>query len=269
MSLFICPVCGGKLHIEERSYACEKGHRFDMAKQGYVNLLMNGASSQKRHGDDKRMIRARRDFLNAGFYAPLLASAKELLSLYIKEENSALDIGCGEAYYTAGLAEAFPKMRFAGIDISKDALIYAKKRMPGLEAAVASGFKLPCADESFDLLIHFFAPLAEAEFCRVLKKGGWLLRAVPLEDHLYALKALVYEKPYRNKPYKEEIEGFSLAAKREISYTMQLEGEEDRENLFMMTPYYYKTGREDQEKLFSSGSLSVEASFGLFLYQKI
>ena len=142
MSLFICPVCGGKLHIEERSYACEKGHRFDMAKQGYVNLLMNGASSQKRHGDDKRMIRARRDFLNAGFYAPLLESAKELLSLYIKEENSVLDIGCGEAYYTAGLAEAFPKMRFAGIDISKDALIYAKKRMPSLEAAVASGIEV-------------------------------------------------------------------------------------------------------------------------------
>ena len=39
MLSFSCPVCGKILFIEQKNYKCENGHCFDIAKQGYVNLL--------------------------------------------------------------------------------------------------------------------------------------------------------------------------------------------------------------------------------------
>ena len=61
-----CPVCAGTLERRAGAYVCSAGHSFDIAKSGYVNLLLN--SAQGRHGDDKLMVRARRDFLNKGYY---------------------------------------------------------------------------------------------------------------------------------------------------------------------------------------------------------
>ena len=36
-----------------------------------------------------------------------------------------------------------------------------------------------------------------------------------------------------------------------------------------MTPYYYKTSREDQDKLLSLSQLETPIAFGIFLYEKI
>ena len=35
----ICPVCKQQLNKENKSYKCDSNHCFDMAKEGYVNLL--------------------------------------------------------------------------------------------------------------------------------------------------------------------------------------------------------------------------------------
>ena len=51
-----CPVCAGALERRAGAYLCPKNHSFDIAKSGYVNLLLN--SSQGHHGDDKLMVRA-------------------------------------------------------------------------------------------------------------------------------------------------------------------------------------------------------------------
>ena len=67
-----CPVCGGALEKRAGAYRCQKNHSFDIAKSGYVNLLLN--SSQGHHGDDKLMVRARRDFLDKGYYDRFIAS---------------------------------------------------------------------------------------------------------------------------------------------------------------------------------------------------
>ena len=68
MISFICPVCKNELSEEEKLYRCENGHCFDKSKFGYVNLLQSQKSSAKRHGDDRLMVRARRDFLDSGYY---------------------------------------------------------------------------------------------------------------------------------------------------------------------------------------------------------
>ena len=70
-----CPVCAGALERRAGAYLCPKNHSFDIAKSGYVNLLLN--SSQGHHGDDKLMVRARRDFLDKGYYDRFIAAVAD------------------------------------------------------------------------------------------------------------------------------------------------------------------------------------------------
>ncbi len=272
MSVYICPVCSALLFKEGGALKCSAGHSFDISKYGYVNLLMSSASRDKRHGDDKLMIRARRDFLDGGFYSPLKDAALDLVCARAFSGMKILDTGCGECYYTAAiaqeLAEGGIEADINGIDISKDALIYASRRRQDLSLAVASVFRLPAADRSCDMLINFFAPLAPDEFLRVLPSGGFLLRAVPLENHLLGLKSAVYSKPYTNPAPDFRLSGYTLLEHRDIKYTLTLNSRQDISNLFMMTPYYYKTGKSDQEKLQNLDQLSTPVEFGLTLYCK-
>ena len=76
-SLFSCPVCGTPLYKEVGQYKCINNHTFDISRQGYVNLLMSMTSKNKRHGDDKLMVKSRRDFLGNGYYSKL---SKEICS---------------------------------------------------------------------------------------------------------------------------------------------------------------------------------------------
>lgn len=93
-----CPVCGGALHREERSLRCGAGHCYDLARQGYVNLLRTNRSKDKRHGDDKRMVAARTAFLDAGYYAPLRDAIAAAATEYTTGDAGVLDAGCGEGY---------------------------------------------------------------------------------------------------------------------------------------------------------------------------
>ena len=127
-----CPVCGGALHREERSLRCGAGHCYDLARQGYVNLLRTNRSKDKRHGDDKRMVAARTAFLDAGYYAPLRDAIAAAATEYTTGDAGVLDAGCGEGYYTAHVLHTLQAQgaspSVCGVDISRDALICAHRR---------------------------------------------------------------------------------------------------------------------------------------------
>ena len=218
MSFLRCPVCGGALERGEKACFCEKGHSFDLARQGYVNLLLH-AGSGKRHGDDKRMVAARRDFLERGFYDPLSRLISDLCCAYTGSDVLLLDAGCGEGKYTCdavnALRSAGKTVQGVGVDISREALIYASKRDKSLTLLVASSSALPLMDGCADVVMNIFSPLAREEFLRVLKPGGVLLRAWPLEKHLWELKTLIYDEPYPNRPGDPACEGFTLLETRE------------------------------------------------------
>ena len=78
--MLICPVCGKPLSFVDKIAVCEMNHRFDIAREGYVNLLRTNKSGDKM-GDDKLAARSRRDLLNKGYYAPL----KDGLLAYFQE----------------------------------------------------------------------------------------------------------------------------------------------------------------------------------------
>ena len=199
MSELTCPVCGGALHREERSLRCGAGHCYDLARQGYVNLLRTNRSKDKRHGDDKRMVAARTAFLDAGYYAPLRDAIAAAATEYTSGDAGVLDAGCGEGYYTAAIYRALcgagKSPRVAGTDISKFILRLAAKREHALELAVASSYLLPVADRSIDLLLNCFSPLAIEEFRRVLRPEGHFLYVVPSAMHLWEMKQVLYDRP--------------------------------------------------------------------------
>lgn len=259
-SNFICPVCNSKMFDLEHSLRCFSGHSFDKAKEGYVNLLLKNASG-KRHGDDRLMVEARKTFLDKGYYAPLREKINEILG----EGNVVLDSGCGEGYYTSIFAE---NNTLLGIDISKDAIKAAAKRCKKATFAVASIAQIPLAENSVDAVINIFAPDSPNEFLRILKDNGRLITATPLENHLFELKAAVYEKPYKNPPPIFEKDGFKVKSVTEVKYKINLESTKDIESLFKMTPYYYKTSAADQEKLKSLSSLEVTLEFAVTEYIK-
>lgn len=262
---FLCPVCGNKLISSGRTFSCTGNHSFDVARSGYVNLLMNSCSG--RHGDDKRMVKARTQFLDKEYYAPLA----DRLAAIAEEASPALllDAGCGEGYYTEIISRTVPGAGIIGLDISKDAVAAAAKRCGRGRFAVASTASMPLPDECADMILNVFSPFFPKEFHRVLRPGALLLRVIPLEKHLHELRQLVYDAPYDNTVPALNAEGFALVGKEELRYSATISDKDDLLNLFMMTPYYYKTSAVDQEKLFRAGSLETQIEFGILQYRKL
>ncbi len=263
--LLICPVCKQSLIQSEREYACLGGHRFDRAKQGYVNLLQSQRSSQRNHGDDAKMIVARREFLEQGFYAPLRDLLKEKVYFYTKNGGVIVDAGCGEGWYTDPLCADYAVV---GLDISKEALKWAGKRKNFTHLAVASCYAMPLRDGAADGVINFFSPLADEEYARVLKPGGRLFRAVPGEHHLWELKQAVYETALPNRPEREDLSGMRLLEKCPLSFEIELKDQNQIQALFQMTPYYYRTSLKDRAKLENYVNLKTRIEFTLLIYEK-
>lgn len=270
MVTLTCPVCAGTLERRAGSCVCPKGHSFDIAKSGYVNLLLN--SSQGHHGDDKLMVRARRDFLDKGYYDRFISAVAQAAEEFAPEDACILDAGCGEGIYSLAVLHALQSAgkrgELLGIDISKTAIQYAARCSPDFTLCVASCSRLPLAEEEADVLLNIFSPFVAGEFARVLKRGGVLLRAYPLREHLWELKELIYDVPRENPPTPLEAEGFSLIETREVRDFIHLPCSEDILALFRMTPYYYKTGARDQEKAARADTLDVSLAFGLAVYRK-
>ena len=267
MTNFLCPICHESLSEKEKSLVCEKGHSYDRAAVGYVNLTVGSSAS---HGDDKMMVSARKRFLELGCYAPMRDSLCSFSAKYTPEKGRLLDAGCGEGYYTAAVSDALDNGKVAAIDISKHAIASACKRKAenGIDYAVASVYAIPCPDAHFDTVISVFSPFAREEFIRVLKDGGTLISVIPQRRHLYSLKCAIYDEPYENEVLPFEVEGFDLIDSTDISYDFTLTSNQAISDLFSMTPYYYRTPKSGHERLSSLNSLTLEARFTVLVYKK-
>ncbi len=271
MTFFSCPICRALLVPAERTWRCENGHSYDVARSGYVNLLP--PSGRDRHGDDRPMIAARRDFLQKGYYNHLADAVCREALRYAHDGCVVLDAGCGEGYYTGRLERTLREKagdcRVFGVDLSKNALALAARTYPNVRFAAASVNAIPLLDNSVDIVVDIFSPLADREYHRVLKPDGVLLYAIPLEQHLFSLKQAVYREPYPNRVQHREIAGFAAPERTDIRRRITLPSTEDILSLFTMTPYFHKTSPEDMKKLSTLSSLETDADFALLCYRKL
>lgn len=247
----ICPLDGDPLELQQRSWYCEHGHSFDVARQGYVNLLPVQKKRSKDPGDSKAMITARRYFLEQGHYQPLAnAIADTVLS---SGNQEILDAGCGEGYYLnyliAAAEQQAKELVVAGLDISKWAIQAAAKRNKQVNWMVASNSSVPLADSSVDSILCVFGFPMTDEFKRVLKPGGRLIMVDPGADHLQQLKAIIYAH-LKTKPETLPINDsqFELDSEQRLTFPISLSSQEAIENLLVMTPHLYRGNAEGLKK---------------------
>ncbi len=274
MQCFRCPVCHAVLTEQERRYVCSAGHSFDRAAHGWVNLLTR--QSKGTHGDNREMLMARRNFLDRGYYAPLAeALAVRVQSALQRQKTAAptvVDAGCGEGYYAACLSQILEQSGMTplvvGVDISREALRLAHRRLPHAALAVGGLYDMPVADGVADVLLCFFAPLVPEEFARVLKPEGLLCMAVPGPRHLFALKQVLYATPYENELRDSFLPGFILEKEIVVRDVITLKRQEDIGALFAMTPYYYRTPPAGHQRVEALDTLTTEIDFRLLFYRR-
>ncbi|MBQ8504211.1 MAG: methyltransferase domain-containing protein [Clostridia bacterium] len=266
MTNIICPVCGKALEKDNRSYKCENRHSFDEAKEGYVNLLVSSKAGSL-IGDNKDMAKSRRDFLSKGYFSALSDEIVKIIGESRKLNPLICDICCGEGWYGDYIKSRFPCC-MVGFDISKEMIRLAAKRHNGSTYFVANLSKIPLQSQSVDIAFHLFAPFHEKEFSRIIKKDGLIITAVAGEDHLFELKEILYDTPYKNDEEPPKAETLKLKEKRKVKKKIHLSGKEDIDALFRMTPYYYHTSEKDKAKLELYTELDVTVEFVIYIYGK-
>lgn len=262
----LCPICGSKLNMAGKSYVCPGGHCFDIARQGYVNLLTVQQKHSLHPGDTKEQVNARRAFLDGGFYAPiaetLIKTAKDL-----GVTGEILDVGCGEGYYSARLSAALG-LPLTGIDISREAVRCAAGKYKDALWLCATASHIPVPDASAGLITSLFALTQPEEFHRVLCPGGFLFQVLAAEDHLLGLKRIIYDEIlHKQKETVPELPGFTLLKSSPIRFSFTVTGEQV-ENLLAMTPHVFRIGKAGAERLRQTEVLTDTASCVLNVFRR-
>jgi len=186
--MLLCPVreCHAVLQREERRLFCERGHSFDVARSGYINLLQPQDRRSSRPGDTAAAVAGRRRLHDRGVTGPLLHAIAALVSA--SPDDIVLDAGCGDGFYLGSLAR---QIGFGahGVDISLPAIEAAARRYSGCEWIVANADRfVPWADRSFSILLSITSRMNAGEFRRVLRDDGRFLLALPAPDDLIELR---------------------------------------------------------------------------------
>ena len=262
----LCPICREKLNHEDKRYVCPAGHSFDIARQGHVNLLVVQQKHSRNPGDTREQVLSRRAFLEEGHYVPiaraLIDTAKEL-----GISGQILDVGCGEGYYSAQLADALASP-LTGLDISKEAVRCAAAKYKGKQWLCATAAHIPVENESVDLLTSLFALTLPEEFHRVLKSSGYYFQVLAAEDHLLGLKSIIYDQlNFKEKNTVPELSGFELIKSVPILFSFTVEGVQVQ-NLFSMTPHVFRIGKDGAERLRKTERLTDTASCVLNVFRR-
>ena len=259
----ICPICHLPLAQEGRSLRCGRNHSFDVARQGYVNLLPVQQKRSLHPGDTREQVLSRRAFLESGAYEPIVEAVKAAAAGY---SGPILDVGCGEGYYAVRVAEHLGGS-LTGLDISKEAVRCAAAKYKGHRWICGTAAHLPIADDSVGVLMSMFALTMPQEFRRVLKKDGIFIQVLAAQDHLMGLKSIIYpEILLKEKDSVPTLEGFELISSTPVRFEFTAEGEQIG-NLLSMTPHFWRISAEGAKRLQATTTLTDTASCVVNVYQ--
>ncbi len=314
MSLFVCPLCQSPLQPAADTWRCDgslnlkqTAHPFDVARQGYVNLLPVQQKKSKTPGDSQQSIEARKRFLAAGHYAPLQRLVCQKMKQLLGQDASIstpttkpdkspvnwLDIGCGEGYYTQAMAQMGSDIiaTLIAADISKPALVELAKvskaasqlwyqqhkdkaeKTTVIYPLVTSAAHLPLRAHSVTGISSIFSPILPKAFAKVLVDEGYLIIAKPDVGHLATMRDALFDsvREHDSDKFLQELAPyFTLIETHRVSTEMTLSAT-DLADLLTMTPYAYRARSEKRQALLAAveqQSFSTEAKFVVYILQK-
>ncbi|GAC1695042.1 MAG: 23S rRNA (guanine(745)-N(1))-methyltransferase [Ktedonobacteraceae bacterium] len=257
-----CPICQTHFTQVGSAIKCEKAHTFDIAKEGYINLLTKKLPDSM--GDTREMLLARRAFLEYGHYQPLVTAITTLLYDYLKADVDLpyiqmLDVGCGEGYYL-------------GLDIAKEAMRMAAKRYKGIHFLVANlKERLVFANDTFHILLNIFAPRNIEEFARIITPGGIALVVIPAPQHLRQLRErlglLNIEEHKQEHVVAQFTSHFRYLGATSVNSTLHFSTQEILQAV-MMTPNYGHLSDEIKSVMSTLNEIETEIAFTCLLFQK-
>ena len=263
----LCPICGNILNRTEHTYRCGAGHSFDIARQGYVHLLPVQQKHSLHPGDTREQVLSRREFLSAGYYAPIVKTLCDTAAEF-SCQGPVLDVGCGEGYYGTQLAQAI-NAELTGLDISKEAVRCAAAKYKNARWLCGTAANLPIEDHSAGLIMSLFALTVPEEFHRVLRPDGLFFQVLAAQDHLLGLKSIIYpELKLKEKDTVPQEPGFQLVKTIPIRFTFTVDGPQVG-NLLSMTPHVYRISREGAQRLQQTQTLTDTASCVLNVYRPL
>jgi len=283
--ILTCPICSTHFTRIGNTLKCEKAHTFDIAKEGYINLLTKKLPDSM--GDTKEMLIARRAFLESGHYQPLANAIHALVYDYLKEECDTdgvlsalniLDAGCGEGYYLGQLQHALKERlpdaqcECVGLDIAKEAMRMAAKRYKELHFVVANlKERLVVASDSLHVLLNIFAPRNVEEFARVLMRGGIALIVIPAPQHLQQLREklglLGIEGHKQEHVIEQFAPHFTYLGATNVHEILHLNNEEITQAV-MMTPNYWHMSDETKGVMAGMNEIETEIAFTCLVFRK-
>jgi 23S rRNA (guanine745-N1)-methyltransferase len=254
--MLLCTVrdCHLPLVREERRLVCPRGHSFDVARSGYINLLQPQERRSKRPGDTTAAVAGRRRLHDLGVTEPLLRAIVDLTTP--THDDIVLDAGCGDGFYLGSMARQ-TGCDAHGVDISIPAVDSAARRYPDCEWIVANADRfVPYADASFSAVLSITARMNADEFRRVLRDDGRLLVALPAPDDLIELRGTGRDRVART--VETFAAGFKPVDQRRVSTTADIDAAAVQDVLHSI----YRPSRSQP-----AGAMRVTFSLDLLLFR--
>ena len=258
IAFFACPICQSSMHVYEQDrLVCVANHSFDIAKQGYVNMLTHGATSKY----SKSLFESRKAVIDSGIYDVIEAKIAER----VVSANTVLDTGCGEGSHLARIMAEKSKGIGFGIDIAKEGIVAAARHYPQQIWCVGDLAKSPFAPSSFDAILNILSPANYDEFKRLLAPNGCVIKVVPQSGYLQELRAQLYADSSKETYSNEQIvarfrDSFHKVDVERITYTVPL-AKELVAALLEMTPMGWHK-KDNTDILLNEITIDVEILIG-------
>jgi len=274
-SMFACPICHKSMKVlESKSLICSNHHTFDFAKQGYINFTSHLVKTK--YG--KELFEARRKLITDGdFYEPLSQAITKIINEQFVKTNetiSILDTGCGEGSHLSNICDIINSDFFKGvvgigIDLSKEGIMDASKNYTNKIWAVSDLANTPFKSKQFDVILNILSPSNYAEFNRLMKSDGVVIKVVPQSGYLKELREHLFTKPekqnYTNVDTIEKFnKSFQFVDTLRLSYTRSL-NKSLIEWLVQMTPLTWTATKERVESFLNKDSAQITVDLEILI----